>query len=218
MVDFASDLDPALPATRAIAAQPWTIRAASGPAFQARWTPGPQDVTLAIGLMDAANSERFVVGPTPAHVVTTGVAFEPKILVAGRTVSLRVEVVNTGGSSARNVVVTTRSSLAALHKQRFSFGHLRPNKRKSQTTQVAIPADVPGDSVTVVVSVDAAEGHGPEITQTLKVATSGGCPEGRFSRARYEAKRAKLLKAVSDGSMTQAEFESYDAELVRCLD
>jgi len=217
-IDFTTDLDLATPQTRALMAQPWTIRSISGPEFKARWIPNPQDVTLTLALMASA-TERIVTGPIPARVVTTGIVFEPNVLVAGRSVNARVDIENTGGSSARDVVVTTRSSVGALHNQRFAFGNVRPGKRKSQSLRMLIPSGVTGDSVTVVVVVDEAEGHGqPEITQTVKLVSGRSCPEGRFSRERYDAKRAKLLKAVADGSMTQAEFDSYDAELVRCLD
>jgi len=217
-VDFTTDLDPTTPQTRALVAEPWTIRSISGPDFKARWIPNPQDVTLALALM-ASTTERIVTGQTPARVVTTGIVFEPNVLVAGRTVEARIDIENTGGSSARDVVVTTRSSVGALHNQRFAFGNLRPGKHKSQSLRMLVPAGVAGESITVVVVVDEAEGHGqPEITQTVKLVSGRSCPEGRFSRDRYEAKRAKMLKAVADGSMTQAEFDSYDAELVRCLD
>ena len=218
-VDFTSELDPAAPDTRALVTQPWLIRAPGDPAFVARWTPSDQDVTRVVGLL-TASAQAIVTGPTPAKVVTAGIVFEPNVLVPGRAVIARVEIENAGGSSARDVTVTTRSSLAALHNQRFAFGNVKPGKHESQTSKIMIPASVTGNSVTLVVIVDEAGGHGqPEVTQTVKLATARTpCPEGRFSRERYDAKRAKLLKAVADGSMTQAEFESYDAELVRCLD
>jgi hypothetical protein len=213
-IDFTTDTEPSVTDV----AQKWTIRSTGETPFTATWTPGPDDVTLAVSLMSTA-SERVVQGPTPARIVMPGIAFEPSVLVPGHTVVARVEVENTGGSSARNVVVTTRSSVGTLHNQRFVFGNVRPGKRKSQAVRLAIPPTATGESATVVVIVEEADGHGQaEMTQTLKIKTDHPCPEGRFSRDRYETKREKLLKAVADGSMTQAEFDSYDAELVRCLE
>ena len=44
------------------------------------------------------------------------------------------------------------------------------------------------------------------------------CPHGRLTREKYRAKRAELKAALDAGELTQEEFDSYDAELVGCLE
>lgn len=43
-------------------------------------------------------------------------------------------------------------------------------------------------------------------------------PGRQADTVQYDAKRAKLQKAVDAGSMTQDAFDKLDAELVRCLE
>src|SRR5262249_28650702 len=154
-IDFAANLDPSSPETSRLLARPWTISSPADPAFRAQWTPSREEITLAISLMTDAN-ERIVTGPTAPHVVTTGIVFDPKELVAGHPVVAKIDVQNTGGSSARDVVVTTRSSVEPLHNLRFAFGNVAPGTHKTQSMRILIPSHVSGDSVTLVVSVDEA--------------------------------------------------------------
>ncbi len=93
-----------------------------------------------------------------------------------------------------------------------------------------------GQSQVVVVSVRVPRGATPDqaVPLVVRVEKPGGgrlgvergsievrmptlCPDGRITRAQYEAKRASLEAAVDSGTLTQEEFERYDAELVGCL-
>ncbi|MBS1118364.1 MAG: hypothetical protein H6Q90_592 [Deltaproteobacteria bacterium] len=222
-VDWNSDtLDPTTAEGRAQIARPWQLT--SKPiGLVAMWRPSAQDVVTIRERMVAAWN-RVIEGKTPARVTSTGFTSDDNGLVVGGTATLRVSVENTGDSTAVDVTATSRSSLPQLHNLNFAFGNLRPGRKASKSVTVTLPATTVGEGATVVLTFSEATGHEPaELTQKLgfnkKAAfKKAKCPEGTFSRERYDKKRAKLQKALDDGSMTQDEFDTYDAELIRCLD
>lgn len=44
------------------------------------------------------------------------------------------------------------------------------------------------------------------------------CPSGKLTRSEYKKKRDELQKALQAGALTQQEFDSYDAELILCIE
>jgi hypothetical protein len=216
-VDWNTDsLDPAMPEGRARIAQPWQLNSDTI-GLVAMWKPGARDVARAGELIAQATS-RVIVGDTPARVTSAGFTIDEQGLVVGGTATVRIGVENTGGSTAVDVTVKSRSSLPQLHNLSFAFGNLRPGKQAAKSVTVTLPAKTPGDSATVVLTFGEAGGHEPpDLTQKLAF-KKALCPDGRYSRERYDKKRAKLQQALDAGSMTQGEFDAYDAELVRCLD
>jgi hypothetical protein len=216
-VDWSAEvLDPTSPEGRAQVAQPWRI-ASGAMGLDATWSPAATDVKVINQLLARAR-DQIITGTTPAELVTTGLTVDGGALLAGAVSTVRLTVENRGGTSALEVSAKTRSSLAALHNLTFSFGKVQPGKRVTQSAPISLPADTAGGPATIVLVFREAGGHVPaDLTQQLMV-NAGVCPAGTLTRAKYDQKRAALLRSLDAGSISRADFDKFDAELVRCLE
>ncbi len=214
-IDWNVDFDPATDAGRARLAGPWLVQSAKHGTV-ASFNLGAAEVTRAAALV-AQSRTRTVKGATPANLLTAGLTADGGALVVGGTTTVRISIENRGASTAREVTVTSRSSLAQLHDLKISFGLIQPGKQTTKSISITLPDGVTGDTATVVLAFSEATGQIPaNVTQQLKLARTV-CPQGKLTRAQYDQKRAKLQKAVNDGTMTQDEFNKFDAELVNCI-
>jgi len=80
---------------------------------------------------------------------------------AGHTFDLVLRLRNRGVGSAFRVVATTRSSVSALHGQRFEFGVLKPGEEKIRKRKIDFPSTETGTDAMVVLVVDEANGYAP---------------------------------------------------------
>lgn len=212
-----SSLDPLADDAVAIAGRPWIISGTS-------WTPSYADARQIIKLVEnATGKERELVrgGPRPTLEVAT-LEVADGVLHAGGESTLVVRIVNHGPGTAYRVAVTTRSSVASLHGWRLEFGMIKPAAEKIRRLRVKVPeTETARDTMLVLVLT---EGNGvtpPNISRRMPIAAPPGrrkiCLAGQLTRAQYRAKLAELRAAVAAGDLTQAEFDSYDAQLVTCL-
>jgi hypothetical protein len=176
----------------------------------ASWSPDVEQLAKVI----AAARDRVLVGGTPAQLSPT---LDAKGLEIGGSGQLVVTVKNGGGSTATAVEAKTRSSIAALHGLTFSLGTIQPGATASLGRAVSLGTDIVDDSATVLLVVTDGSGASVELTKKL-VLTRALCAGGKLTRAKYDEKRAKLKKTLTDGLLTQAEFERLDADLLRCLE
>lgn len=208
------NLDPKSAAGRARLAGPWVVQSSALGTIASIQLPDAE-VARAADLVGDART-RIVKGATPASLVTAGFTVDGGVITPGSPTTLRLSVENRGASSARNVVVTTRSSLAELHDLKVQFDLLQPGKKAERTLSVTVPGNVSNPTVTVVLLFSEASGQIPQpVTQQLKLVNTV-CPNGTFSRAEYEQKRGRLEGQLGKG-ITQDEFNKLDAELVRCI-
>ena len=56
------------------------------------------------------------------------------------------------------------------------------------------------------------------VTITLVIARQKICPNGKLTRDQFAAKRKELKRTLDDGLITQEQYETYEAELVGCLE
>jgi hypothetical protein len=199
-------------ATEAQAEAAWRVSSKSG--LATTWTASDAGRRVAIAQI-AKTRDRIVTGSTPAALVANLVA---STILVGGTSQLALRVENRGGSTAVAVTAKTRSSVAALHGLVFDFGKIHPNKTVVRSVPVKVPATTTGDSATVLVTFEERAGNVPaELTEKLPL-TRSLCPEGKLTRAQYDDRRKKLEQGLASRTLSQEDFDKYDAELLRCLE
>jgi hypothetical protein len=57
-----------------------------------------------------------------------------------------------------------------------------------------------------------------DATLALEVARPQICPDGKISRAKFQARRAELRRKLDAKLINQAEFDRYETELVGCME
>lgn len=148
-----SGLDPLTDDAATVVARPWTISST-------RWTPTAAEAGRILKLVgDATDTEADLVrgGAAPNLEVATFEVGDGN-LRAGTEAQLVVKVTNRGPGTAYRVVATTRSSVAALDRQRLTFGMIKPRAEKTRKLRITIPVSETAPDTMLVLVV--AEGNG----------------------------------------------------------
>jgi hypothetical protein len=70
----------------------------------------------------------------------------------------------------------------------------------------------------VIVRVSAPGILGVERTLAVRIAALAmKCSKGQLTREGYKVKRKQLEELLKDGTLTQKDFDRYDADLIACL-
>jgi hypothetical protein len=202
-------------ADRAMLRNPWKITA-DGLPLAAAWTPSSDEAAEARSLIDLA-STRVVTTTVPASLQASLVATGGSLAV-GEASTLRLTITNTGGSSAVDVVLKTRSATEALHGLTAKLARVHPGSSVTRDFEVLVPiADGSGESARVLVGFKERNGRAPaELVVTIPFSRSL-CPSGVLTRAQYAKRRKKLQGNVDAGNLSREEFDRLDAEMLRCL-
>lgn len=152
----ATAIDPLADNAAQMAARPWLI---SG----GQWTPTPTEVAAILEFIgNATDTEVEVIrgGPAPKLEVSSSIADD--VLHTGDQSTLIVRIANHGAGAAYRVVVTTRSSIEALHGLRLSFGAIDPGAYKDRTLRVTVPTSETAPDTLLVLTVSEANGFMPD--------------------------------------------------------
>jgi len=137
-------------------------------------------------------------------------------LNAGDHVVIHCVVDNTGAGVA-NVKIET--SISGEDPTSSPAQRIAPAGRASFDVPIAIPRELVIDSRVEI----ALTAHDDELARSAHTTIVGVirkpklCAFGDLTRAQYRAKLAGLRAAVAAGSLTRAQFDRHDAELVSCL-
>jgi hypothetical protein len=215
-VDWATaPTDPDAPGARDQLAVPWSVTS-SKTGLAGSWAPTPDEITLGLGTLRAARAAAIVTSEPP-ELAVTAVTVDGDAIQPGTTAVLRVAVENRGGGTAIDLRAITRSSVPALHGLGLVFSNVQPRTSRTRTVEVAVPAALADTEVTIVLEWLEQRGHTPPETTARFAVSRPVCPEGQLDRADFEQKLDKLRRLRDGGSLSQADYDRYEAELVRCL-
>jgi hypothetical protein len=149
-------IDPLADSTPYLITGAWTI----GPL---RWMPSLGDAQRMLGLIgDATDTQpELVRGGAPPSLEVSAIDVGGGALEAGGQRTVTVKVSNRGEGAAYRVVVTTRSSVAALHDQRLSYGRIAPGASKSRQLVVRLPMTESASDAMLVLVVGEGNGFAP---------------------------------------------------------
>jgi hypothetical protein len=150
-------LDPLADDTDASVAQPWTI---SG----IRWTPSTMQARRIAQLISKANRDddfEVVSGGLVPDLEVTVPPLDHGALRAGGDSPLTVRIANVGPGTAYRVVVTTRSSLASLHRHHLDFGRIEPGATKTRQLRLHVPVSETSPDAMLVLVVTEGNGFSP---------------------------------------------------------
>jgi hypothetical protein len=168
----ATGLDPLADDAPAVVTRPWGI---SG----TQWIPSAaQAAAILKQIGDATETETDLVrGGPPPNLEVTAFEVEGGTFHAGDPSTLVVRIANHGTGTAYRVVATMRSSVAALHGRRLSFGSIKPGAEKVRKLEATIPATEAAHDTMLVLLL--AEGNGApphNVNHRMAIAPSSAAP------------------------------------------
>jgi hypothetical protein len=168
----ATGLDPLAKDAPTVTARPWVV---SG----TQWNPSPAEagaILTAVGAATETETE-LVHGGAPPKLEVAAFEVEGDALHAGDPSTLVVRVANHGAGAAYRVVAITRSSIAALHGRRLSFGLIKPGAEKVRKLQVTLPATETAHDTMLVLSLVEGNGVSPRnVSHRIAIAPSAAAP------------------------------------------
>jgi hypothetical protein len=137
----------------------------------------------------------------------------------GQRVRVQCESSNPGDKPVRGVSVVLAVGAAAPTPAKAP-AELAAHARVKFELSAMIPAGVKiGESLPIEISMMAPDLAPLHQQVAIHVVDARAvCKEGKLARPAYLAWRKKMLDALAAGSLTQDEFDAYDADKVACLD
>lgn len=159
-----------------------------------------------------------VTRPRPVPLQLACSSLDPEA-VPGQRLRLQCESTNTGEAPIRGMsyqlaigkaAATPASGPAELAARAHVKFELTPT----------LPSNVPaGSSAPITITIDAPDFLPMQQQITVRISESRGvCKQGKLTREAYRTKRKRLQDALAAKTLTQQEFDTYDAEMVSCLE
>lgn len=93
-----------------------------------------------------------------------------------------------------------------------------PQGRLMFELTLTIPNNTKAGTLPITIALNTTETAQVQQQIALRISDTSTCPQGKISREIYLAKRKRAMEALGNGSMTQEEFDGYDAALISCLE
>ena len=172
-VDWKSvEVDPLADDSVATLQRPWTVSGTT-------WKPTPADAAAMLKQIGAASETEtdLVRGGTAPKLEVSKFEVEGDALHVGDPNTLVVTIANRGTGAAYRVVATLRSSVAALHGKRLSFGLIKPGAEKVRRLQVTLPESEAAHDTMLVLAVTEGNGVAPgNVNHRVTIAPSTAAP------------------------------------------
>ena len=172
-VDWKSvELDPLSDDAAATMQKPWTVSGTT-------WTPTAADAAAMLKQIGVASETEtdLVRGGAAPKLEVSKFEVEGDALHVGDPNTLVVAIANRGTGAAYRVVATLRSSVAALHGKRVSFGLIKPGAEKVRRLQVTLPDGEAAHDTMLVLAVTEGNGVAPaNVNHRVTIAPSTAAP------------------------------------------
>ncbi len=165
---------------------------------------GPAEVSMPLVVRKAR---------APSLAVTCELA--ATVIDPGKAGTVRCDVRNDGEAVARDVAIA--AALDGRAVGRSAGVELAVGVTATMAVEVPVPATAQlDDALSIEVTATAANARGATWRATARAGKPPICAS-KLTQADYEARRARLKKALDAGALTQAEYDEAHGQLVRCL-
>lgn len=154
--------------------------------------------------------------PVPLQLACSSLDTDP---VPGQRLRVQCESTNPGDGPVRGVsfqvAVGKAAAAPAVGPAEFA-AHAHVKFELNPTLPASVPA---GTSVPITITMNEPDAVPVQQQISIKVIESHGvCKQGKLTRDGYRSKRKKLQDMLTAKTLTQDEFDKYDAEMVSCLE
>lgn len=168
----AVELDPLAEDAAAMVQRPWTVSGTT-------WTPTAAEAAAVLQQIGRATETEtdLARGGAPPKLEVSKFEVEGDALHVGDANTLVVTIANRGAGPAYRVVAMLRSSVAALHGKRLSFGLIKPGAEKVRRLTVTLPDAEAAKDTMLVLAITEGNGAAPaNVNHRVAIAPSTASP------------------------------------------